>query len=327
MRNFICHLLLAACLASCTTKPIVISNSIEPILMLSPGQNFEFQISPWVSLHHFVYHLTRENEKQLRLRGRVRILDKDRHVMSDEFRNALQPVFAAYKPYIEKDLLFDEALQKIGRSLSFDGHSSLQDIKLMQSLKNIMPIYLDEYWPQHKQTNQSLYLKLQPLLEKYEATMATRLANAIGSSWGKEPIRVDISIYANWAGAYTANNPNLITLSATDPEVSGDYAFEILFHETLHTNPFGEKLYTTINEALLNVGVKNPRLWHNVLFYISGKITKEVFGIKNYTTYVTHTGISKRNQAVFDLIQMAWKTQGTFEERVTQLAYLLKTDL
>lgn len=315
-------LLVVIGLTGCSAMPKY--KGVETEKTLSPGGYFEFQVSPWVSLHHFAYHLSRENAKDRRLRGRVPIGSTDELSMSNEFRTALQPVFDAYEPYIEEDLLFGDDLSAIGRTLSFEGPDGLADAKIARALKTLMPIYYRDYWNNHQALNQSLLLQLMPLLEKHEIEMATSLAAAVENSWGQEPIRTDLSIYANWAGAYTDNGPNRITMSATDPEITNGYAFEILFHEALHSMPLGEKLHTTINKSLTDAGVDNPRIWHDVLFYISGKATGNLLGITDYSPYAEYAGIVERKQNEYAGIDQAWNEDVSFEEKATRLASILK---
>ena len=56
-------------------------------------------------------------------------------------------------------------------------------------------------------------------------------------AWPKDPIRVDVSEYANWAGAYTYTygwSRVHEIVSSADPADQGDAALEILFHEATH---------------------------------------------------------------------------------------------
>jgi len=61
--------------------------------------------------------------------------------------------------------------------------------------------------------------------------LAPRVAAGYGAQWPAERTVVDVVAYANWAGAYTTNDPTHVTVSSTDSRLEGAGALEILFHE------------------------------------------------------------------------------------------------
>ena len=95
-------ILLISALASNTDAP-----ADELIVARSPAGYFEFHIDPWISLHHFAYHLVRGEQRDLKLRGYVRITDADKAALSPGFRSACAALPSAYRPHIERSLLYD----------------------------------------------------------------------------------------------------------------------------------------------------------------------------------------------------------------------------
>ena len=87
---------------------------------------------------------------------------------------------------------------------------------------------------------------------------------------------VDVTAYANWAGAYTTEGPDHITVSSLNPENRGTAAFETLFHEVLHT--MDRNLFERLRTAARAEGKRMPRgPTHAFIFYSAGEITRRLF--------------------------------------------------
>jgi hypothetical protein len=92
-------------------------------------------------------------------------------------------------------------------------------------------------------------------------------------------VRVDLTVYANYAGAYTATNPSMnIIISTIDPLNNTSSFIETIYHEGSHLlfnyqdSPFRGEIYYQAKE----MGVTFPRhLWHACLFYLCGKATQD----------------------------------------------------
>jgi len=246
----------------------------------------------------------------MRLFGRVPITDQDRQLMTLGFYEAMGPAIEAYAPYIEGDLRRDMDTRALTEALRDGGPSAVADPTVRAALEGLMPIYEQTLWPSHKAQSESLKAQLRPLLEAHEAEMRQRLSDQLEQPWSDDPIRVDLLAYANWAGAYTANEPNHITLSSLDADVRR-YAFEILFHEAMHSDPLGARLYDQVNEPLAETGINAGRFWHNVLFYISGRAAKATLGLEGYELYINGVGLTDSEifQLQIDAIEDGW-TQG-----------------
>ena len=87
---------------------------------------------------------------------------------------------------------------------------------------------------------------------------------------------MDVTAYANWAGAYTTLDPLRVVIASTDPRNQGSAALEILFHEASHGIAEPVQLLA-INRECRQRDKAIPRdLWHALLFYTTGEVIKPV---------------------------------------------------
>src|SRR5262249_6076200 len=129
------------------------------------------------------------------------------------------------------------------------------------------------WWPEHDRANRRWVAAVAPLIRQKGLGLAERLADIYQSRWPKGKIRVEVTAYANWAGAYTTLDPLRVTISSRDPGNQGDAALEIVFHEASHG------LAGTVQAAIVRECRQRnkaiPRdLWHALLFYTTGETIK-----------------------------------------------------
>jgi hypothetical protein len=136
-----------------------------------------------------------------------------------------------------------------------------------------MPIDTKRWWPEHHGANRAWTAEVQLLLERHEAALAEALARTYESTWPDERIPVDVSVTAGPSGAYTTGPPTHVTISSTSQDLQGLAALEMLFHEASHSdlsNLFQRlKLAASAQQATVP-----PQLWHAVLFYTAGELTR-----------------------------------------------------
>ncbi len=269
--------------------------------------HYVFHVDAWLSLHHFLHHLARQEARELRLRNRVTIRAQDLEALGPEFRNALPAALEAYRPYLDTDLLFSDGTRAIARALLVSP-DTVADPAIREALYAMMPHYQRDLWPAHRAEAIAVRDRLLAQLETREADMSARLADYLGSQWPDTPIRVDIIAYANWAGAYTDHGPNHITMAASDPDAGGGHAFELLVHESAHTTPLGDPIIPVTRAAMTAAGIGNDRIWHHILFYVTGRITQDVLGGGEHVLYVDQTGIANRPRLreTFNAMPAAW---------------------
>jgi hypothetical protein len=182
-----------------------------------------------------------------------------------------------YKPYAQRDVLLDEGMVAIKNALSgAEAKDSLDGIAIDPALKamleRLMPVYQKHWWPQHDRGNREWIAAIQPMLDRHGAAISQSLARTYDTTWPREPIHVDVSVLAGPVGAFATDNPLHVMISSTDASYRGYRALEMVFHEASHglSNLFG---WIGQSASAQKVNVP-PQLWHAVLFYTAGELTR-----------------------------------------------------
>jgi hypothetical protein len=274
---------------------------------------FEFHSGFWMNLHHFLY-------QQARLRGQA---DKslphprggspdhpaDLAALSAAERTAWAGALDHYAGSLAKqDLLFGQGMIEIkDRLAAAEGKPSLEgaglDPALRTALERAAPVYRARWWPEHDRANREWVRGARPLLRRYAPKLSERVAASFRAPWPRAPIRVDVTTYANWSGAYTTVEPLHVTVTSVGAGNQGDAALEMLFHEPSHAlvssrnGPVAEALA----RAFAARGKPVPRdLWHAILFFTTGELARRALeegGVKGYTPYAYQYGLYSRSPA------------------------------
>lgn len=298
------RLFLIAFLVACTsTQPAVDEQQI-----------FNFHSNFWLNLHHF-----------LRIVGRGEPITVE---MTADERAAWDSAVATYRTsYSQRDLLRDEGMLAIKAALrgareSLDGISIPDDLRT--ALLTAAPVYRRHFWPAHDAANRAWIENAQTLVRQHGAKVAPRVAAPYGESWPSEPIDIDLSVTAGPVGAYTTYPPHA-TISSMDKSTQGLASLEIVFHENTHQ--WGRRLAVIINDAAAKHGKTVPRdLWHAVLFYNSGEVTRRVLAEAGvpYTLY-GHPRVYADlcGEGCFEKVKAAWDSRlagtVTIEEALDRL--------
>jgi hypothetical protein len=125
----------------------------------------------------------------------------------------------------------------------------------------------------HAGANHAWLAALQLQLEQHETAIAEAMARTYETSWPREPIAVDVVVTAGTNGAYTTGPPTHVTISSSEERLQGYAALEMLFHESSHGAL--SDLFTRVGQAAeAQRVVVPPQLWHAVLFYTAGELTR-----------------------------------------------------
>ena len=222
---------------------------------------FAFHSNPWLNLHHFV-------------RASARGGPAPTGLSEDDSRQWAAGV-EFYKPYSQRDLLFDEELRNIKSALrGAEGKTSLEGIKidagLKATLERLMPIYQKHWWLEHDRANRAWIAAVKPLVDRHGTALSQAVARTYDVAWPTSPIPVDLCVTAGPNGAYTTG-PTHVTISSSDPSYQGLAALEMLFHESSHGV---DQLFQQVKQAASEQKVTvPPQLWHGVLFYTAGELT------------------------------------------------------
>src|SRR5438445_9520189 len=98
--------------------------------------------------------------------------------------------------------------------------------KLTQVLEAAAVVYRAHLWPEHDRANRRWILRVAPLVREQGVGLSERLADIYQTRWPREKIRVDVSAYGNWAGAYTTVDPLRVTISSLASRNQGQEAIE-----------------------------------------------------------------------------------------------------
>jgi hypothetical protein len=260
---------------------------ITVVMLLSPSfpsaqstttSLFSFHSNPWLNLHHFI---------RVVARGVTANAD-----LSPAERMAWDTGVQFYKPYGQRDVLFDEGMVKIAAVLhQAEGKSTLDgfdlDADLRRTLQQVMPVYQKYWWPEHDRTNREWIAAVQPLVDRHGAAIGQAIARAYNASWPSTPVAVDVTNFAGQAGAFSTGNEPHVTVSSRDASYKGYAALEMVFHEGSHA--WDQLLIDGLDNAAKANNVMLPRqLWHFVLFYTAGELTTRELNARGINAYVMY---------------------------------------
>jgi hypothetical protein len=225
---------------------------------------FTFHSNAWLNLHHFV----RVNALGVPGPAGLSGDDQKQWAAGVEF----------YKPYANRDVLRDDGMVAIASALrGAEGKDTLDGIAidppLKATLERLMPIYRTHGWPEHDRANREWITAIVPLVDRHGAAISQSLTRVYGTTWPAEPMHVDLSVSAGPVGAFSVNGH--ITISSSDPNYRGYAGLEMVFHEASHGLGLFDALTQPMNRIAADQKVMlPPQLWHAVLFYSAGEITR-----------------------------------------------------
>ena len=312
----------------------------ERLQLSTPGRSFAQADSPfrfhsrfWVNLHHFAYEqalLTAEPARPRGTSGAVAALDG----LDDEEKAAWNRLLDHYRQeLIDRDLLFNGYLVRLDWALGRLDETSDEgalvesgvDSVLAELLTAAAPGYRRDTWPVHDAANRGWIDEVSPLVSRYVA-LGGQLAEAYRSHWPREPIEVDVIVFANWAGAYTTTDPNHIRISSSLEANRSLGGLEGVFHEASHTMVGGRRgaVAEGIRRESERLDIEPPpRLWHAILFYTTGERVAKMLeqdGVEGFVPFAVAYGLWERGEwpAYRTALEAHWQPyldgRATFEE-------------
>lgn len=275
-----CVLLTGARPAACSQlNPPQVDSQYGPLPV------FELHSGFWINLHHTLYLQARQSRDDRSPAASISRGTDTTHRTPNE-RASWDAAVAYYQAnYADKDLLFNTELIQLKNQLGeFEGCNELSGAKvttcnaglppkLTQVLESAAVVYRAHEWRDHDRANRAWIAVAAPLVREKGLGLAERLSQVYQTRWPREKIRVDVTAYANWAGAYTTLDPLRVVIASTDPRNQGSSALEILFHEASHG--IAEPVQLAINRECRQRDKAIPRdLWHALLFYTTGEVIK-----------------------------------------------------
>jgi hypothetical protein len=327
----------------------------------APLPVFELHSGFWINLHHTLYHeakaraTTSPPDLNAKATGPRSKTAPDIHPALTSAEQHIWDEAVAYYAanYAAKDLLFSTELIQLKDQLGdFEDCDELSGrkrkfcdaglpAKLTQVLEAAAPVYRAHLWPEHDQANRRWIMRVAPLVRELGVGLSERLADIYQTRWPRQKIRVDLSGYANWNGAYTTADPLRVTISSLDSRNQGAAALEVLFHEGSHG--IAETVQAAIIRECRQRDKAIPRnLWQALVFYTTGEVLRPALGSSGtpasnagdeipgggYTPRALREGLSQRGwNDYFKLLQQFWQPYldgtATFDDAIARLVSAL----
>jgi hypothetical protein len=304
---------------------------------------FELHSGFWINLHHTLYGQARQSRD-----GRGSPSGAGAAARRTPSEQAAWDAAVAYYAanYQDKDLLFNTELILLKNQLGdFEQCDEISGAKkktcdaglppkLTRILDAAAPVYRAHEWPEHDRANRKWIAGVSPLVRVKGVELSQRLAEIYQTRWPKQRIRVDVSAFANYAGAYTTLDPLRVVISSTDPRNQGNSALEVLFHEA--SNGIAEPVQLAISRECRQRDKAIPRdLWHALVFYTTGEIIKPVVNAENtsanegeYTPYAFRERLYQRGwDDYLKLLERFWQPyldgKATFDDAIARIVSAL----
>ena len=255
---------------------------------------FEFHSGFWVNLHHELYFEAKLRESNATPAAKNAPATAGKQKTMRDLATPLTPaeqsawdhaVSFYLQNYADTDLLFNNDLVLLKNQLGdFEDCEELSGAhkqtcnaglpgNITQVLDSAAPVYRAHLWADQDRGNRRWITRVAPLVEEQGVGISERLADIYQAKWPRPKIRVDVSAYANWAGAYTTLDPLRVTIASSDPRNQGAEALEVLFHEASHG--IAEPVESAIARECRQRDKPIPRdLWHALIFYTTGEVVK-----------------------------------------------------
>jgi hypothetical protein len=276
---------------------------------------FHFESSLWPNLHHFLYVLARaRNGAPDSDRIAVRQAPKD----TDGFdalpapqQHAWEEAVADYQAHAAKlDITYGTPVDVNYAVADLAGSQSIEEtleipVPIRNALAEAGPLYRTLWWPRHNAANRAWIGQLTPRVEQYGPRIVDRLTGAFQHPRPSLPLRVEAVAYANPQGAYTTDDPPLITMSSLNPQHTGVDGLEQLFHECSHL------MMGTVDAGLAlrarPAGKKLSRdVSHAILFYTVAETFRTL--IPDHIPYPDHYRVWDRGLSQYhDLLKVDWQ--------------------
>jgi hypothetical protein len=236
-----------------------------------PRQLFALHSSFWVNLHQRLYDETS-------LRGHASLQGGSASLGPDD-RERWSAVLDFYRRrFPERDFGTPLPLVDLNRQLAQQGDGPTLtaaglDPELAQHLESAAAVYRVHGWADDDRSNRAWIDQLGQALRQHGQAIAGELVSTYGARWPQAPIAVEVSVYAGPAGAYTDDDPALITITSGTASYQGEAALEMVFHEASHV--LIGPVEAAIERACQARAQPVPEdLWHALLFYTTGEIVR-----------------------------------------------------
>ncbi|MEQ9264253.1 MAG: hypothetical protein RLN81_03480 [Balneolaceae bacterium] len=296
--------------------------------LINSTDRYEFYSNFWINQHHFLYANADSAEEGNWDNGFSN--GELTELSLSEIETLKEGIIFYRDSVISYDLLFNRGLSNLKRTLinfAEDEAFEMEDFsdELVSHLNKIKPIYRKYFWEQHNQLNKSILNQNLEFIKKHEDQIFERVSELAQQPWKEGKVRVDISYYASWAGAYTSTRPEThVVLTSQNDGPNGNW-LELLFHEPCHSIMSGRnyKAAELISQISEKLELDPPRnLWHSLLFYFSGVTVQEALKKEDveYELYMIRKEVfSNHHEVIFKHMPAYLSGELAFEEALENL--------
>ena len=198
-----------------------------------------------------------------------------------------------YRAYFRKrNPIVDGELVRINDALSATAGDRAPDAlpaAAKRALEEAMPLYRAAQWEEDDRANRFWIAVAEPLLASAAEELAEAHAKAYGVPFPKR-ILVDVTTFAWQFGAYTVGEGESahVTITSTDRGNQGFAALELLMHEPSHAVVGSNEgaIGSDLKRLSAETGLRPMAgLWHAVLFYTSGELTRRALARRGVSDY------------------------------------------
>ncbi|MEM9077157.1 MAG: hypothetical protein AAGC43_08960 [Bacteroidota bacterium] len=312
--------------------------------ILDSSYYFTFHNNYWINLHHFLYQKAGGSQlSKLQRDGNEMLIIGEKEVeesLTSQQRTVLDGAISYYKDnLIQKGLLRDLGLERFWLQKQ-SGYIAIADSTVSKEFVDVLnkssKIYQKTYWSIHKKHNKDVLDFQISNIQKLEKRIIPRMEKVALTPWPFEKkVRVDLTTYANYAGAYTPTRPIFnVLVSTIDPKSRTPDFLETIFHEGSHLlfrygGTWRESIFKTFEAG--NYTMSFPRhLWHVSLFYLCGQICIEEFtnvGIKGYrmTMFSRNIFTSYHSPDLFAMLDEYITNRATLNETTKKMLRILES--
>lgn len=294
-------------------------------------EQFHFESKEWPNLHAFLYVLARSrngtrDSHRVAVRNAPLELEGFDTLSAGERKSWNDAVSAYQATTAEQDISYGKLVDvnyAVADLSSGEGieHAHNIPIELRNALQEAEPVYRKVWWSRHDAANRAWIRQLGPQIERYGPRIVPQLISAFQHPWPPGPLRVEVVAYANWAGAFTTDDPPLITMSSLNEEHQGADGLEQLFHECSHlvmsTVDAGLRLHAQQLGKDLSRDVS-----HTILFYTVGEVVSRT--VPDHVPYAVHYRVWQRGWTKnYELLKLYWQpyleSKTTMDEAIDHL--------
>lgn len=290
-------------------------------------ERYDFYNNFWINQHHFLYKIA-ERVKKAELD-----VPADYEVFADLKGSERAVANSSIQYYmdqvIDKNLLFSGEMYQLKKTLIKYGEkdqlpADTVDAALIEVLHAFRPIYQEHFWKKHSSRNLKVLQENLDRIKRFEKPVFDQLANLSKSQWPEGKIRVDLTFYADWAGAYTSNRPTHAVISTHGVGPEGDWV-ETVFHESAHSLIHSRRgtVAELIEKSAKILEKDSPRgLWHSIQFYLVGRVVQDLLKAEGveYELYMVRESVFDRHySALVQFLEPYVKGEGTLEEAIQKL--------